>query len=805
MSMKSIVNRIVLFLLLTVAGFHAGAQAIDSMMAVYAQGFPKEKIHIHFDKQLYNPDETIWYKVYLMAGIQPSPLSKNMYVEWYDTTGRMIKQTVAPLYLSSAKGSFDIPADYKGSFIHLKAFTRWMLNDDTAFLYERDLLINTASAQAMPKKAAPQTTGVGIFPEGGTLITGLNSRVAFKAVNPYGLPVLIKGVLVNDKKEVIDSLQVKHDGMGMFNLQPLPGEKYQLNWTDEFGVKGITNLPAAKEQGTVMNVRTTNEKAVVVIQRTANAAEPLKQMHLLIHMNQDLLYKVTIKMQERLIQRAEIPIDELPTGIVQFTLFSNDWTPVAERVVFVNNHYHEFNAKLNPITVDLDKRKKNVFEIVVNDTTVSNLSVAVTDAGVISPDQHTIFSDFLISSELKGYIHNPAYYFTSDTDSITAHLDLVMMTNGWRRFDWDKIKAAVPPLLKYMPETAYMSLKGTVFGAKNISTREPLQLNFILVGKDSSKTLLFAPVDKDGNFEDPGVFFYDTVKVLYNFNANNKLSAQTQVKLENGLMRKEPGTTTMLGKGQPMYIWSDSISRLRMNYFLSEQEKLRRSMASATLQEVIVKTKSKNPIQLMDEKYTSGLFAGGDGYSFDLTDDKFAGAVDLFTYLQGKVPGLQINNSGSQPSMSWRGATPDLFLNEMRSEIGTIQNINVFDVAYIKVFRPPFFGSFGGGAGGAIAIYTKKGTDARRASPDSKGMDKTVLGGYSRFREFYSPSYERPPASFEADVRNTLYWNPYIITNKKTPRFRVDFYNNDISKKLQIVLEGMNQDGKMIRIVKLLE
>ncbi|HJV18671.1 MAG TPA: hypothetical protein VJ552_02225 [Sediminibacterium sp.] len=803
--MKSIGNRIVLFLMLTIAGFHAGAQAVDSMMAIYAQGFPKEKIHIHFDKQLYNPDETIWYKVYLMAGNEPSPLSKNMYVEWYDTTGRMIKQTVAPLYLSSAKGSFDVPADYKGSFIHLKAFTRWMLNEDTAFLYERDLLINHASAQAAPKKPSPQTTSVGIFPEGGSLIMGLNSRVAFKSVNAYGLPVLIKGVLVNDKKEIIDSLKVKHDGMGMFDLQPLPGERYQLNWTDEFGVKGITQLPVAKDQGSVMNVRTTNEKAIVVIQRTANAAEPLKQMHLMIHLNQDLLYKVTIKMQERLIQRAEIPIDELPTGIVQFTLFSNDWTPVAERVVFVNNHYHEFNAKLNPITVDLDKRKKNIFEIVVNDTTVSNLSVAVTDAGVISPDQHTIFSDFLISSELKGYIHNPAYYFTSDTDSITANLDLVMMTNGWRKFDWDKIRAAIPPQLKYMPETAYMSLKGTVFGAKNIATREPLQLNFILVGKDSSKTLLFAPVDKDGNFEEPGVFFYDTVKVMYNFNANNKLSAQTQVKVENGLLRKEPGTTTLLGKGQPMYIWSDSISRLRMNYFLSEQEKLRRSMASATLQEVIVKTRSKNPLQLMDEKYASGLFAGGDGYSFDLTTDQFPGALDLFTYLQGKVPGLQISNAGSQPSMSWRGASPDLFLNEMRSDIGAVQNINMLDVAYIKVFRPPFFGSFGGGAGGAIAIYTKKGTDARRASPDSKGMDKTVLGGYSRFREFYSPSYERPPASFEADVRNTLYWNPYIITNKKTPRFRVDFYNNDISKKLQIVLEGMNQEGKMIRIVKLLE
>lgn len=803
--MKKTVNRILFFLLLTITGIQAGAQAVDSMMNIYAQGFPKEKIHIHFDKQLYNPDETIWYKVYLMAGNEPSPLSKNMYVEWYDTTGRMIKQTVAPLYLSSAKGSFDVPADYKGSFIHLKAFTRWMLNDDTAFLYERDLMINTASAATSPKKPKPGTTSVGVFPEGGTLIMGLNSRVAFKAVNPYGLPVLIRGVVVNEKKEVIDSLRVKHDGMGMFNLQPLPGEKYQLNWTDEFGAKGITPLPEAKLQGTAMNVRTTNEKAVVVIQRTANAEEPLKQMHLLIHMNQELLYKVSIRMQERLIQRAEIPIDELPTGIVQFTLFSNDWIPVAERVVFVNNHFHEFNAKLNPITVDLDKRKKNVFEILVSDTTVSNLSVAVTDAGVISPDQHTIFSDFLISNDLRGYIHNPAYYFTSDADSITANLDLVMMTNGWRKFDWDKIRAGVPPRLKYLPETAYMSLKGTVFGAKNISTKDPLQLNFILVGKDSSKTILFAPVDKEGNFEDPTVFFYDTVRVMYNFNANNKLSAQTQVKIDNGLLRKEPGTTTILGQGQPMYIWSDSISRLRMNYFLSEQEKLRRSMASATLQEVIVKTKSKNPLQIMDEKYTSGLFSGGDGYSFDLTEDKFVAAVDLFTYLQGRVPGLQISNAGSQPSLSWRGATPDLFLNEMRSDVSAVQSINVLDVAYIKVFRPPFFGSIGGGAGGAIAIYTKKGGDARRASPDSKGMDKTVLGGYSRFREFYSPSYEKPPASFEADVRNTLYWNPYIITNKKTPRFRVDFYNNDISKKLQIVVEGMNQDGKMIRIVKLLE
>ncbi|MFX6869039.1 hypothetical protein ABTH37_18630, partial [Acinetobacter baumannii] len=88
------------------------------------------KIHVHFDRDIYNPEETIFYKVYLLSGNQLSELSKNMYVEWYDTTGTLIKQTIAPLFLSAATGSFEIPKGYKGNYLRLKAFTRWMLNDE---------------------------------------------------------------------------------------------------------------------------------------------------------------------------------------------------------------------------------------------------------------------------------------------------------------------------------------------------------------------------------------------------------------------------------------------------------------------------------------------------------------------------------------------------------------------------------------------------------------------------------------------------------------------------------------------------
>ena len=803
LSMRSLVVRSLLFFSLLLINLHLYSQQIDSMMEIYAAGFPKEKIHVHFDKQMYNPDETVWYKVYLLSVNELSALSKNIYVEWYDASGKLIKQTVAPLFQSSAKGSFDIPAGYKGSFIHMKAFTRWMLNEDPVFLYEKFLTINAPLANS--PKALTVATKLEFFPEGGSFVEGLVNRVAYKATNSSGMPVHIKGILLNNNKEVLDSLKDKHDGMGVFNILPNSGELYQVSWTDEYGQKGVTPLPTAKSSGVVMNIKPDMGKAIVTVQRSANASAELKQLHLLVHMNQELLFKVSIKMNEKLAQRVEIPIEEIPSGILQFTLFTTDWLPASERIMMVNNHTHEFNAKINPIIVGLDKRAKNVFEILVSDTLFANMSLAVTDAAITLPDQQNIFSDFLLSSELKGYIHNPAYYFKSDADSITSKLDLVMMTNGWRRFDWEKIRAAIPPQLRFPPEASYMSLKGKVFGNKSIATTENLQLNFVIVGKDSSKSLVFTPVQKDGSFEESGVFFYDTAKVYYNFNGNKKIAAVTQVKVENGLMAKEPGTSISYAPGYPKGIWSDSLTRSRMTKFLTEQENLKRLMASASLQEVIVKSRVKNPLQVLDEKYASGLFSGGDSYSFDLTDDKVVSAFDIFTFLQGRVPGLQISMNGGQSTLSWRGSTPDLYLNEMISDPSMIQTININDVAYIKVMRPPFFGSAGGGAGGAIAIYTKKGSDLRNSGASGRGMESTILGGYSRFKEFYSPSYDKTPTSYEPDIRNTLYWNPYIITNKKTPRFRVEFYNNDLTKKMQVVLEGVNAKGQMLRVVKMIE
>jgi hypothetical protein len=780
-------------------------QAIDSMINVYADQFPKEKIHVHFDKTIYNKEETIWYKIYILDDQGLTQLSKHVYMEWFDQAGKLIRQHVAPLFQSSAKGSFELPADYTGSVIRMKVYTRWSLNDDPAFGFERDIIINNNETIVKPSKAENNTI-VNVFPEGGELITGLNSLVAFKATDKFGKPVKIKGLLVTQLGKTLDTIKVRHDGMGSFRLMPKAGESYSLKWIDPAGNTGIIGIPVNKKEGITLSLSTSNEFATVKVERTASIPENYKRLNLLVHMNQIVLFKVKLNTADKQLLSANIPIEGLNTGILQFSLFSEDWLPLAERIVFVNNREHEFGAKLIPQLVTLTKKGKNVFDIYVTDTTVTNMSVAVTDASLESTQaNYTIYSDLLLSSELKGKIHNPGYYLSSDADSVTANLDLVMLTNGWRKFNWDKIKASISPEIKYPVETDLIRVSGKVYGLKNVSAND-LMLNLVIQNKDSSKNFIFQPVSKEGLFQGQNMYIFDTARIFYNFNQNQKLNEITQVQFDNGLL-KASGKQLELKDENMLNLWNDSVSLAKMNAFLQLQEDWKKRSSYKTLQEVIIKAKVKSNAQALDERYSSGLFSGGDAQVFDFLNDPAAlGGIDIISFLQGRVAGLMINRSGASTTMSWRGATPDLYLDQMQVGADFIQSINVQDIAMVKVFRPPFFGSMGGGSGGAIAIYTKKGGDFRSDNTKSnKSMQSTLLVGYTRFKEFFNPQYENPAENNETDIRTTLYWNPYVITNKKSPRFKVQFFNNDISKKLQIVLEGVNADGKMTRVVKLLE
>lgn len=766
------------------------AQQLDSMMNVYAERLAPEKIHIHFDKTVYNKGETVWYKVYLLQRHDSAAGSMNLYLEWYNAAGKLITNTVAPVVLSTSAGSFEIPDDYNGDVLHVRAFTRWMLNDDPAFIYQRELAINTNAKPTT--KPPPGKTTVTTFPEGGFLIQGLRTRVAFKAVNEYGDPVYIKGELTDDKNNFLDSVTTQHDGMGTFYLEPLPGQTYLLSWIDQYGTKGSTPLPVTKKEGAQLAISGNKDRVLFQVNRTNAVSADFERMHLLVHMNGIGLYQVAINMSEKTRVNSSISLNGLPSGLLQFSLFTSDWVPVAERIVFIKNRSHEFDVKLTPVLTNIEPKGKNIIEVSVADTLFTNMSVAVTDAAVNPPEQHSIFSDILLSSEIKGKVHNPAYYFSGDEDSIARNLDLVMLTNGWRRFDWDKIKAGILPKIEHPLESEYMKLKGKIAGIKN--NKQPMVLNMLIVGKDSSRQLVSVPLAKDGSFEHRTAFF-DTAKVF--FDLNDKSLDGNEIQVGNGLLQRSPQNIPVQNK--PIYIENDETVKQKLDALLAQQELLRKQVAETTLGEVVVTTKAKTKEEKLDEKYTSGFFKESPAkkaYVIDLTSPSLqTSAHDVIEYLQGKVPGLMVENG----TLRWRGDATEVYLNEMRTDFATLKNLPLATIAMVKAFPPIFMFATGGGRGGAVAVYTRVGED--NEPHETKGLPSRVLTGYTKFKEFYQPAYEQQKDdAAKTDNRTTLYWNPDVITNKVQQRVRIEFFNNDFTKTFKVVLEGINAAGKMARI-----
>ena len=176
----------------------------------------------------------------------------------------------------------------------------------------------------------------------------------------------------------------------------------------------------------------------------------------------------------------------------------------------------------------------------------------------------------------------------------------------------------------------------------------------------------------------------------------------------------------------------------------------------------------------------------------------------MFQYLQGKVAGLQITSTGANTQLSWRGGTPAIYLNEMQSDVSQVANINMSDVGYIKVISPGSAGAISNSGSGVIAVYLRKGGDVVNSPEDSK-LGQVRLRGYSAIKEFYHPDYSTAGSEgFYDDLRATLYWNPMIVLDKSKKRFRFQFYNNDATSRFRLVMEGINNDGKLVHVEKVI-
>jgi len=784
--------RFIVQLLLFAFFTEASAQKYELSDTVSAQVQNREKIYIHFDKGGYFPGDTVWFKAYLFADSRPSKISKNFYLELLTPSGATISRFTAPVIESTASGFVVLPSLGTNEAFLCRAYTVAMLNADTAFIYKKTIPIYTQEKKPVPQSQFQASAC--FLPEGGNLVSGLPSVLAFKITDNNGLPLESRGTIKDQNNKNIVEFSTAHDGMGACTIQPQNNQIYTAFWQTKDGHNYTTKLPSALDRGIVLQISASNMGKRVVLFRSSQLAEEDKTLTLIAVMNSTVIYQSIIHMEHEVSAQVSIPTTALPTGILYITVFNAKRKPLAERITFVNNANYSFTLKASLGQLQKDKLALNKITLTKLDSIAANLSLSVTDAYVdpIVIKKDDIITHLLLTGDLHGKIYDPSYYFQNQEDSTLRNLDLVMLTNGWRRYTWS---SPTSPIVK-LPEADYLNLSGKFkdFGRGNI-TRDT-KINAIITPSEGESTLLeFAP-SKDGTFSRSGVIFYGNASLIFKFNANkNTVTKASQVEVSNGLLSSYPFMRTGLS--------NDSEAAVMGNKAVAEGSTWNAHLNGAKnhiLNEVVIKGKPTTAIEALDKKYTQGIFKGGISRNIDLgSDPKSLTYLTFFQYLQMNIPGLQIAGATSMvPLVTWRQTPVKFFLNNVESSSADIRAIPMAELDYVKIYDPAQ-GNIFQSEGGTIAVYTKNGKGLRNPTDNSP---MSTVTGYSPIKQFYTPETASAVTGVKEILNNrtTLLWNPNIVFAEKAHTIQLPFYYNGFSKNIKIVLEGISASGKIVHI-----
>ena len=378
-----------------------------------------------------------------------------------------------------ANGDFELPQTYSSGVYRLRAYTNWMLND-SAYFYDQKIIIgglppaimiNTSAAKAQAVKQAQKATNninMQFFPEGGDLIAGLRSKVAFKAIGSNGLAENVSGIIVDEDGNQVAVFQSAHLGMGTFPLTPLADKKYTAKIIAADGTNFNVDLPDAKVEGFTLTVNNTGDSIYVKVAINDFFYKNNQNTSFyLVAQSGGKNYYSAENILTNTVFSTYIEKRRFPSGIVQFTLFSGKGEPLNERIIYVENN-DQLKLDISTPKTIYSPREKVKLNIEAKDkednTSAGIFSIAVTDetrAPVDEYNEHTILTDLLLTSELKGYVENPGYYFKNVTNQTRDDLDLLMLTQGYRKFNWRKIFAGKEPPIIYEPQTS-TSLSGTI-------------------------------------------------------------------------------------------------------------------------------------------------------------------------------------------------------------------------------------------------------------------------------------------------------------------------------------------------------
>ncbi|WP_375580398.1 TonB-dependent receptor plug domain-containing protein [Marivirga tractuosa] len=758
---------------------------------------PIEKVYLDLDKSNYVSGETIWFKGYVTAGYfnQFSPLSKVVYVELIDPKNQLVKRV--KFYSDNGIGDafIELPKDLETGKYLLRAYTTWMRNRPEEYFFLKEVNIfnlfeeETETQVSSQKEKSPE---VSFMPEGGELIDGIQSRVAFKALNSEGYGEEVSGTLFDKNDETVTSFKSMHLGMGEFSFLPDINNSYYVVLDNNPETK--IQFPEVRKEG--LSIYLMNLPQLKDVRFKLSSKGINEECFIITHSRGVPTYVASTKLNGAAVS-GMIPKDNFLPGVNYMTIFNKDGIPLAERSFFINS-VPSFDLQIESDREVYNKRDKIKLKILADNAgegIESYLSLSATNNNevLIDNEEDNIKSYFYLTSDLKGYIESPATYFNETYDNSWKRLDLLMMTQGYTSFNWDKILRNDANQLKFKIEQA-LSVSG------NLNTdifKKPAKggsVSYII--QDSSKIFNKVDVNDDGSFEVNDLFFTGE-KAIVLTGKDKKGKPNVEISIDS--IKNYPNLATA------QHQISGTLSEFQRK---SIQKTLERKEIDAsynfennfeTLDEVTVKA---DKITKKDE--VNNIFGPGDN-SLDLTElDISETAQHPLELIRGRVAGVRISGSVVNWQVEIRGpgsinssTTPLILVDNVQVPLDFLNTIPARQIQSVEVYKGASAAIFGvNGANGVLSFYTKPGGEDF-STYEAGNAATTIITGYQEFREFYSPDYSvKKDEHAKPDKRAVLHWDPMIKTNEDG-EYMVEFYTSDEEMDITVMIEGMTQAGQV--------
>ena len=832
----------------------------------FNQIFPQEKVYLQFDNTAYFQGETIWFKAFVVTAttLQRAP-SGVLYVELLSPSGEVLQQQKLKIVAGQCDGSFDLVdggtrqsrekrgmVNYPSGFYEVRAYTQYMLNFDQSIMfsrvfpiyaqpekegqYDESLLFgdldrnwgNLREGSIAPGRKDKVT--ITLYPESGHYVKGLESVFAFEAVDQYGIGVDGK-IIDRNSSEVL--AETVHDGMGRLVLSG--NDNRNLVFESERGRTPVA-LPQAERSGWNLSVDGIASDRIDLSLNCSSDQVTADSLGLSVTCRGELVHFCTIPAQQGI---TSMDASEWPVGVCRIVLFNNDGHVLAARSIFHGQIGHrtpslvaeKVTMNKNPfalqkISLNLKDQYGNAFR--------DRFCLSIRDgADYGNGYSDNLLTDLLLSSDLKGYIRKPDFYFESDDAVHKEALDLLLMIHGWERYDWSIMTGNAEFAERHRLEEK-LSLNGWVNAMSSRKPIEGIKVLASLTPQENKEQLeLFEYVTTPS-----GYFGFD----IRDFWGKGDFTVKLSTTKKSGSPKEKNARISMERSGIP-----EAREMVPQEFFLGENRQSKVIVHEDTDEEDYPTIIGSDGVVLDDVDITAKRqFIDYDTFkAFDamkdteLELDKGEYTTDIYGYLLEKGLNIDMAYVATFASLSGNGNYYDSFDNLTMNGRGVLLyihnkskavynppfdlglNIDMIDVKSILVYDKPMTRKYMSQfipfieelarKHADIDYIIKKETDYKKyylidvlvkedhelkTKKEIRNIGKRVTNynGFTETASFYAPTYPDGPIPGDVDYRRTLYWNPNVITDS-LGYAEVEFYNNSYSTHFNVSGAGITASG----------